>query len=448
MSRLPTALLTISATALLTLAACSTEDSSAPASDAQVAGDAPIALTGARVIDGTGAAPIEDATLVIRDGVVQAVGPTASVEIPEGATRVDVSGKTITPGLINAHAHVSFSSENPSPPADQLMNQLRLYADYGITTVYALGSDGVEAVKVRDALEQAPGDGPRFYTSGPGVTAATAEEARQKVNAVADQTANIVKTRLDGEEGSNDRQAPDVYQAIIDEAHSRGLRVAVHMFYLDDAKNLVEAGADILAHSIRDVDVDQAFIDELIEQDIGYIATLTRDLSVFVYETTPAFFQDPFFLKHVDAYRDQMTRVSDPALMERTLNDTAPRGAQEIKVALEQANRNLKLLVDGGVAVAFGTDTGASVGRWQGYFEHTEMELMAEAGLTPMQILVTATSGAAKVMELDNLLGTLEPGKAADLLVLSDNPLADIRNMRTIESVWIAGRRQAAADMN
>jgi len=448
MSRLPTVFVAVSASALLTLAACATEDANGPASDAQASDGAVVAFTGARVIDGTGTEPIEDATLVIRDGVVQAVGASASVQVPEGATVVDASGKTITPGLINAHAHVSFSDENPSPPAEQLMDQLRLYADYGITTVYALGSDGVEAVNVRDAQEQSPGDGARLYTSGPGVTAVTPEEGRQKVSDLAAQRVNIVKTRLDLEEGARDRQAPEVYQAIIDEAHSHGLRVAVHMFYLEDAKNLVEAGADILAHSIRDVDVDQAFIDELIEQDIGYIATLTRDLSVFVYETTPAFFQDPFFLKHVDAYRDQMTRVSDPALMERTLNDTAPRGAQEIKVALEQANRNLKLLVDGGVAVAFGTDTGASVGRWQGYFEHTEMELMAEAGLTPMQILVTATSGAAKVMELDNLLGTLEPGKAADLLVLSDNPLADIRNMRTIESVWIAGRRQAAADMN
>ena len=446
MSRLAIILFTVSASALLTLAACATENSSAPASDAEVSGA--IALTGARVIDGTGASPIEDATLVISDGLVLAVGPAASVQIPEGATQVDVSGKTITPGLINAHAHVNFRSENPSPPAEQLMDQLKLYADYGITTVYALGSDGVEAVKVRDEQEQAPGDGPRFYTSGPGVTATTPEEGRQKVTAVADQRVNMVKTRLDLEEGARDRQAPAVYHAIIDEAHNRGLRVAVHMFYLEDAKNLVEAGADILAHSIRDVDVDQAFIDELIQRNIGYIPTLTRDLSVFVYETVPAFFEDPFFLKHVDAYRDQMTQVSDPALMEKTLNDTAPRGAQEIKVALEQANRNLKLLVDGGVAVAFGTDTGASIGRWRGYFEHTEMELMAEAGLTPMQILVTATSGAAKVMKLDTLVGTLEPGKAADLLVLSDNPLTDIRNMRTIESVWIAGRQQSAVDMN
>jgi len=446
MSRLFTVLITVSVSALLTVSACAPENSGIPSSELQTSDGTAIAFVGARVIDGTGAAPIEDATLVIRDGLVMAVGPSASVQIPEGATSVDVLGKTITPGLINAHGHVSFDSEAPSSPADQLMGQLKLYADYGITTVYALGSDGVEAVSLRDGQEQAPGEGARLYTSGPNVTAATAEEGRQKVNVVADQTVNIVKTRLDGEEGSNDRQSPEVYQAIIDEAHSRGLRVAVHMFYLEDARNLVEAGVDILAHSIRDVDVDQGFIDELIQRDIGYIATLTRDLSVFIYETTPAFFEDPFFLTHVDAYRDQMIRVSDQALMERTLNDTAPRGAQEIKVALEQANRNLKLLIDGGVAVAFGTDTGASVGRWQGYFEHTEMELMAEAGLTPMQILVTATSGAAKVMRLDTLLGTLEAGKAADLLVLSENPLTDIRNMRAIESVWVAGHRQLAVN--
>ena len=361
MSRVSTVVLTVSAAALLTIAACSTENSSAPASDAQAFGGATIALTGARVIDGTGDAPIEAATLEISDGRVQAVGPAASVQIPEGATRVDVSGKTITPGLINAHAHVSFRSDNPRPPAEQLIDQLKLYADYGVTTVYALGSDGVEAVKLRDEQEQAPGNGARLYTSGPSVTAMSPEEGRQRVNAVADQRVNIVKTRLDGVAGERDRQPPEVYQAIIDESHKRGLRVAVHMFYLDDAKKLVEAGADILAHSIRDVDVDQAFIDELKQRDIGYIATLTRDLSVFIYETTPAFFEDPFFLTHLDAYRDQMARVSDPALMEQTLNDTAPRGAQEIKIALEQANRNLKLLVDGGVAVAFGTDTGASL---------------------------------------------------------------------------------------
>jgi imidazolonepropionase-like amidohydrolase len=92
-----------------------------------------------------------------------------------------------------------------------------------------------------------------------------------------------------------------------------------------------------------------------------------------------------------------------------------------------------------------GTDTGAQLGRWQGFFEHTELELMVKAGLTPMQTLVAATGDAARVMKLDEQLGTLQPGKWADFIVLNANPLSDIRNTRQIDSVWIAGRRLADA---
>jgi imidazolonepropionase-like amidohydrolase len=168
---------------------------------------------------------------------------------------------------------------------------------------------------------------------------------------------------------------------------------------------------------------------------------LTRELSVFVYETTPPFFKDPFFLRHVDAYRADMTRLSDPALQERTRNSEQ---AQSIKQALEQASRNVKILADAGAPIAMGTDTGAGAGRWQGYFEHVELELMVKAGLTPMQALVAATGGAARVMKLDGRLGTLQPGKWADLVVLTANPLTDIRNTRQIDSVWVAGRRIAS----
>ena len=133
-----------------------------------------------------------------------------------------------------------------------------------------------------------------------------------------------------------------------------------------------------------------------------------------------------------------MTRLVDPALQERTRNN---KQAQSIKQALEQASRNVKILADAGAPIAMGTDSGAGDGRWQGYFEHVELELMVKAGLTPMQALVAATGGAARVMRLDAQLGTLQPGRWADLLVLSANPLADIRNTRQIDSVWIAGRR-------
>ena len=134
--------------------------------------------------------------------------------------------------------------------------------------------------------------------------------------------------------------------------------------------------------------------------------------------------------------------LSDPGYQQRV---RANEGAQSIKAALAQASRNLKILSDAGVPIALGTDSGAGGGRWQGYFEHVEMEMMAEAGMTPMQVLVAATGGAAAVSNLDQV-GTIAPGKAADFLVLNANPLDDIRNTRQIDSVWIAGRRLTNLD--
>ncbi len=395
-----------------------------------------VALTGARLIDGSGTAPIERATLIIRDGRVLAAGPTDSIAIPAGSVRVDLAGKTIIPGLINAHAHINAEANSAISPRDQLAAQLLLYGQYGVTTIVSLGDDGLESVKLRDELARATPDRARLYVAGPNLVAPTAEQARQLVDRNADMKVDIIKTRLNGNASD---MTPAVYGALIAQTHSRGLRVAAHMFSLQDARGLIEAGVDILAHSVRDQDVNAAFIAELKRRNVGYIPTLTRDLSVFVYETTPEFFTDPFFLRHIASYRTQMTQLSDPALQQRTRNNQA---AQAIKPALQQANRNLKLLADGGVAIAMGTDTGASLGRWQGYFEHTELELMVKAGLTPMQALLAATGGAARVMKLDQA-GILQPGKWADLMVLNANPLTNIRNTREIHSVWIAGRRLA-----
>ena len=401
-----------------------------------------VALIGARLIDGTGRAPIEAATLVVRDGRVEAAGPTAAVTVPAGAIRVDLSGRTIVPGLINAHAHVNASDESTQPVRDQLLAQLRLYADYGVTTAFVLGSsqaDLQDAIRLRDEQERSVLDRARIYVSSPSVRdAKTPEEARQRANRDADLKVDAVKMHINGNAAD---MTPEVYGALIDQAHKRGLRAAAHLYYTNDAWGLLKAGIDVFAHSVRDKDIDPAMAAELKRRKVGYIPTLTRDLSVFVYETTPPFFKDPFFLRHAADYRAEMTRLVDPALQERTRNSTQ---AQSIKQALEQASRNVKILADAGAMIAMGTDTGAGDGRWQGYFEHVELELMVKAGLTPMQALVAATGGAARVMRLDAQLGTLQPGRWADLLVLSANPLADIRNTRQIDSVWIAGRRVAS----
>jgi imidazolonepropionase-like amidohydrolase len=225
---------------------------------------------------------------------------------------------------------------------------------------------------------------------------------------------------------------------VIEQAHKDGLRVAAHLFYLEQAKGLVNAGLDIVAHGIRDQDVDSAFIAELKRRNVGYVPTLTRDVAVFEFETTPAYLDDPFFRRGIGVYRPDLDEIKKPDFQEKV---RLSEEAQQTKKALQQGSRNVKLLSDGGVLVAMGTDTGASIGRWQGFNEHRELELMVKAGLSPMQALVAATASAARVLKLDQQLGTLQPGKWADFVVLGGNPLTDIRNTRQIDAVWIAGRR-------
>lgn len=396
------------------------------------------AFTGARVIDGTGRAPIPNGVVVVSDGKITAVGTRARTPIPAGATRIDVTGKTIMPGIVNAHGHLFFDAKSAIPPRTQLADQLALYARYGVTTVYSLGDDGVETVKLRDELRTAPfGPGmARLYVSGPVLTATSPDEGRAAVTANAALGVDIIKIRLEGPPDAPIR-TPAVYGAMIEQAHIDKLRIAAHMFTADETKGLVDAGVDILAHSIRDRDVDPALIAEIKAKGVGYIPTLTRDLSVFVYESTPDFVTDPFFTRE-EAYRLPLAALLEPEAQARV---KASAAAQAIKPALDQARRNLKLLSDAGVAIAMGTDTGAPTGRWQGYFEHLEMQMMVEAGLTPMKVLVAATGGAAKVMRIDDMVGTLRPGRQADLLVLGANPLADIRNTHSLEQVWIAGRK-------
>ena len=441
---LSTRLVAVAATPLI-LAAFAFEPSLAQAPAATT-----VVLTGGRLIDGTGLAPLEQATLVITNGRIEAVGAPAAVKIPSGATAIDMAGKTIVPGFINAHGHLG-AGDKKLPLHEQIIQQLRLYAHYGVTTVQSLGDDGIESVKVHDEQERGALDRARLYTAGAAVVADSVDDARQKIDKAAALRVNIIKTRMnrlmfaDGSRTGSPvsfRSAPDmtpeVYRAVIEQAHQHGLRVAAHLFYLEQAKALVGAGLDIVAHGVRDQDVDKPFIEDLKRRNVGYIPTLTRDVAVFEFETTPAYLSEPFFLRGLAIYRNDMEEVKNPAFQEKVRKSEE---VQMTKKALQQGSRNVKLLSDGGVTIAMGTDSGAVVGRWQGYNEHRELELMVKAGLTPMQALVAATGGAARVTKLDPQLGTLQVGKLADFVVLRANPLTDIRNTRQIDSVWIAGRR-------
>jgi len=394
-------------------------------------------FAGARLIDGTAAAPIENAVLVVRDGKIEAVGPAGRVAVPKGATRVDLAGKTVIPGLINAHGHVGETVGLRSGPElntrDNVLRQLGLYARYGVTTVFSLGGDGEAGFQLREGGRAATGGRARLYVSGPVITAATPEEARARVDEVAALKPDFVKIRVDDNLGTATRMPPPVYRAVIERARSHGLPVAAHIYYLEDAKGLLEAGVAFIAHSIRDREVDDELIRLLKQRDVCVSPTLMREVSTFTYESEPVFFADPFFLREADPA--VLALLRDPKRQEAVRTS---RSAQAYKTALEVASRNLKKLADAGVRLAMGTDTGPPA-RFQGYFEHVELELMAKAGLTPRQILVSATGDAARCMGVAGKIGTLQPGAWADFVVLTGNPLGDIRQTRAIESVWIGG---------
>jgi imidazolonepropionase-like amidohydrolase len=423
---------------LVHLAACG-RGGEQPPSPSTAAQSPVLAFAGARLFDGTGADPVEGAVLVVRDGRVVAAGPAASVQVPVGAQRVDVAGHTIIPGLINAHGHVGLARGLEQGPqhhtAANIREQLALYARYGVTTVVSLGEPGYEGVAVRETQQRDPAaiDRARLFVAGEVMDPRTPEQAGPQVRERAERGVDWAKIRVDDQLGRTERMPPATYAATIQHSHARSLPLTAHLVYLEDAKGLVRAGADVLGHSVRDAPVDDELIRLMRERNACLHPTLTRELSTFVYATRPAWFDDPFFL-----------READPAVireLERPERQRAFGGeaADFYRAALPTAMRNMITLHEAGIRIAFGTDSGPPA-RFQGYFEHLELAMMQEAGMRPRDILLTATRDAAACMRLD-AIGTLVPGHWADFVVLRDNPLDDIGNARSIESVWIAGNR-------
>ncbi len=394
-----------------------------------------IAFVGATLIDGTDAPPLENSVILITDGYIRAVGSAGDVTIPAGAQRIDVAGKYIIPGMINAHGHAG-DTRGLSPgnySRENLLDQLGLYARYGITTVYSLGGDLAPGFQVRNEQFTPELDRARLFVAGTVVSGDDRTSVIRQVNGNADMGADFIKTRVQsgGELPTIDRE---LFQTLVDQAHDRRLPVAVHIYYLGEAKMALQAGADLIAHSVRDRIIDDEFINLLRTNDVCYIPTLTREISTFIYEDVPEFFADPFFLKEVEPAI--IEQLSTPEYQSRIRNSAS---AQQFKADLPNALANVGMLHRSGVKVAMGTDTGPPA-RFQGYFEHMEMQMMANADMSPLDVIRSATGVAAECMGAGDI-GTIEPGNWGDLVVLGANPAEDIGNTRTIESVWIAGNR-------
>jgi imidazolonepropionase-like amidohydrolase len=370
------------------------------------------AYEGARLIAGDGRV-VENATLVVEDTKLAQVGGAAGVRVPAGARRVSLAGKTVMPMIIDTHVHLSETRE-------ALIRDLKMRAYYGVSAALSMGTDGYGLLHMRD--EAIPGAA-RFRSAGRGITMpepgrttvpywiTSAAEGRKAVEELAAHKVDIVKIWVDARDGKYKKLTPEIYGAVIDEAHKRGLRVAAHIFELEDAKGLIRAGVDVFAHGIRDKDIDDELV-AMFKQRPNLVLTpnlpdrgVKADLS-WLSASLPA---DEF--KKLEA-----------------ANTDRPKAQALFGI---QA-RNLAKLNAAGARITLGTDGNRPWG------PHEEMLDMVSAGMTPMQVIVAATRNSAELLRLTDA-GTLQAGKSADFIVLDANPLDDITNTRRISAVILRG---------
>ncbi len=407
------------------------------------------------LIDGSGHAPLPNAAMVLENGRIAWVGPAAKLKPPPSAPVMDLQGKYMMPGIIDLHVHLGATNgldqnEKFFTP-ENVEKDLKTYSSYGVTTVLSMGTDKDSIFKIRDEQRAGRPTETRIYTAGQGFVfkggygglegvnqgVASVADVEPAVAAQAAKHVDFIKLWMDDHLGTKKKMPYDIGQAIIESAHRHHLRVIAHIFYLQDAKQLVDYGVDGLAHSVRDKPIDAAFIADMKRHGTWQeAATLSREASMFVYGQTPPYANDPFFTRSISP--QVLAQLKSPAYQQKMRSDP---DFSMYPGFLHTAERNLKALADAGVPYGFGTDSGPP-GRFPGYFAHWEMELMVQAGLTPMQVITAATGSAARFLHADDL-GTLEKNKWADLLVLDKDPLDDIKNTRSISAVYIAGKRVA-----
>ena len=370
---------------------------------------------GARIIVGDGSDPIDNGAFLVEGNRITQVGRAGQVKAPANAARVSLSGKTVMPAIIDTHTHMGDTREG-------MMDLMRRKAAFGVGAVLSMGTDpGDIAFKLRE--ERVPGAA-LLFTAGRGITmpepgrttvpywVTTESEARKAVQELAAQKADIVKIWVDDRNGKYKKLTPELYGAVIDEAHKNKLRVAVHVYYLDDAKGLLKAGVDVFAHGVRDRDVDDEFM-ALVKSRPNFVLIpnlpnrgVATDLS-WLSGAVPA---DE--LKKLQASGDN------------------PQAQQAFGI---QA-RSLAKMSAAGVKIALGTDGSIA---WS---HHQEMEDMVAAGMTPNQVITAATKNGAELLRLSDH-GTIAAGKSADFIVLDANPLENITNTRRIADVFLRGVR-------
>lgn len=407
------------------------------------------AIIGAVLIDGNGGPPITDSVVVVSGSRIRGAGLRANVPIPQEADKIDGSGKFITPGLIDLHVHLGTRGGPDFKAADytreRIEKNLNTYLYFGVTTVRSVGTDREAGFAVRKAERDGSLATAQLFTAGRGFTAphghpsqeigdiarqpADPDDARRQVDELAAQQVDCIKIWVDDLHGKAPKIKPAVIDAIVEEARKFHIPVVAHIATLADTEHLVNAGAAGFLHMIRDTEeIDQSFLAKLRALKIVFAPTLVRQELGWLYAEHPERLNDP-----------GVALAIEPDIVEAVRQAT--RGRQGDPVSREdylRCARNTKRMAAAGVPIGVGSDGGSGID-FPGLMTHRELELLAEAGLSPVEVLTAATrTGAMALGKLDEL-GTIEAGKRADLLLLEANPLEDVRNFRKIGQVMLGG---------
>ena len=404
------------------------------------------AIIGAVLIDGTGGPPRSDSVVIVAGSRIRAVGNRANMPIPAGVEKINGMGKFLVPGLIDLHVHLGTRSGAKYDAAeytrDRIERNLNTYLYYGVTTVRSMGTDRRAAFDLRKAERDGQLLTASLFTAGRGFTAPgghpaqevgdvviqtnSPEDARKQVDALAGEQVDAIKIWVDDLGGTAPKVKPAVTDAILDEARKFNIPVTAHIYSLADTEHLVSAGAAGFLHMIQDTeDIDPAFIARLRDLRIVFAPTLIRQELDWLYKQHPELLNDPEVARSVDA---------DVIAAAKQAGHPTPTD----RLNFERAVRNTGKLAAAGVPIGVGSDGGSNLD-FPGLMTHRELELLVQAGLSPMDVIVAATRTGALALRKSDELGTIEPDRLADLMLVSANPLEDVRNLRKIDRIMLHG---------
>ena len=426
---------------------------------------------GARLIIGDDSAPIENSAFVVVNGRFSQIGTRGEIQAPAGAARVDLTGKTVMPAIVDTHDHMGVGRGSDAwldaqAQRNELITELHQYAYAGIAAVTSMGWVSEPAFQVR--AEYHP-NAARLLVSGRGASVPLAHmpetierheaglpsrweedatdvttwihnprQARLYIRERAIQRVDHIKLWVDDRLGTELSLSPELYGTVIDEAHKHHIPAYAHIWHMRDAKGVVRAGADMLAHPVRGDFID----DELVQimKDHNTIQQ-TNMRGPWTYTMTPddaeSYWEDPLFLDlsapgQAESMRERAIAGPQPRTHEGQAPDVDARALNGL--IYERIVSNHRRLYDEGVTIAMGTEGGA-------FSPHLTLQLLVEdVGLTPAQAIPIATRNSAQALGLNDL-GTVESGKIASFMVLNANPLDEITNTRRIDDVYLHGHR-------